>query len=86
MSVRVVEAYSRPRPSAVHERGIGVGYIVKIGSTTLYHMGDTDLIDELLEIGERINILVIPIGGSTVMTPEEACEVVKSLRPYISMI
>ncbi|MEM3615129.1 MAG: MBL fold metallo-hydrolase [Candidatus Methanomethylicia archaeon] len=88
VEISVIEAYNRLENypnNPPHPKGLGVGYLIKFGDTTLYHMGDTDLIDEILEIRERIHILLIPIGGGNVMNPEEAAEAVKSLKPSITI-
>lgn len=85
INVSVIEAYNRFRPQALHYRGLGVGYIVRFGNISVYHMGDTDLIEEILEIKDRIDILLVPIGGENVMNAEEASEAIKSLRPTIAI-
>jgi len=86
ITVEVIEAYNRGELSSAHPKGLGVGYLIRFDDrVTLYHMGDTDLIDEILEIKAGVGILVAPIGGDTVMTPEEASEAVKSLRPTITI-
>lgn len=83
IEIEVVEAYNRINKP--HQKGFGVGYIVKIEETNIYHMGDTDLIDEITKIENEITILLTPIGGETVMNPEEACEAVKSIKPSITI-
>ena len=88
IKVEVVEAYNRPALSReiFHPKGLGVGYIVNFGEVRVYHMGDTDLIDDVFEIANRkVDIAFIPIGGASVMTPDEAREAVKSLRPTITV-
>lgn len=88
IKVEVIEAYNRPVPSRriFHPKGLGVGYIVSFGEVIVYHMGDTDLIDEILEIANRsVDVAFIPIGGTSVMTPDEAREAVRSLRPTITV-
>ena len=68
----------------IHPRGEGVGYVVDAGSVRLYHTGDTDLIKEMSSVGP-VDILFVPIGGGSVMTPEEAAEAVMLLRPKITI-
>ncbi len=50
------------------------GLIVKLGSTTLYHAGDTDLFTDMKLIGERhaIDVAFVPIGDHFTMGPEDA--------------
>ncbi|MEL9940463.1 MAG: MBL fold metallo-hydrolase [Ignisphaera sp.] len=85
-TVKAVDAYNIGEgKEVVHPKGLGVGYIVKTNDITVYHMGDTDLIPEILDIDAKIDILFIPIGCKNVLCPEEALEVVKSLRPFIAI-
>ena len=85
--VDVVHSYNRTiHGEPVHPKGLGVGYIVTTGNTVVYHTGDSDFIDEMLELREKeIDILLIPIEGFSVMGVEEASEAVKSLRPSITV-
>lgn len=50
------------------------GFLVKLGSTTLYHAGDTDLFTDMKLIGERneIDVAFVPIGDHFTMGPEDA--------------
>jgi L-ascorbate metabolism protein UlaG (beta-lactamase superfamily) len=87
--VEVVDAYNITKVvngSIPHPKGFGVGYVINIDGKTIYHMGDTDLVEEMGGLRKKaINILLIPIGGGTVMTPEEAADAVMLLRPTTSI-
>lgn len=87
MVINVVHAYERGAGETItHPRGLGVGFIVRFDDrVTLYHMGDTSLVDEILALRENVSVLFIPIGGDGVMSVEEAVEAVKSLRPVITI-
>ncbi|WP_052883139.1 MBL fold metallo-hydrolase [Thermoproteus tenax] len=84
-SVRVLPAYNvtKLEGGAPIHRG-GVGYLVEAGGASVYHPGDTDLIKEMGEAAGA-DIFLAPIGGDGVMTPEEAVEAVKLLRPKIAV-
>ncbi|MEM0027543.1 MAG: MBL fold metallo-hydrolase [Ignisphaera sp.] len=85
-TIKAIDAYNIGEGKEVaHPKGLGVGYIVKTNDITVYHMGDTDLVPEVLDINIKIDILFIPIGCKNVLCPEEALEVVKSLRPFIAI-
>jgi len=88
-NILVVPAYSKPElyfEAPPHPKGCCVGYILRFpNNLNIYYMGDTSFIEEILRINEKITILIPPIGGGYVMTPEEALEVVKSLRPAITI-
>lgn len=67
-----------------------VGYVVKVGSTIVYHAGDTDLIPEMHNLtghGKRGNtfIALLPVSGTYVMTPEEASEAALVLKPDVAL-
>lgn len=69
-----------------HPKGCCLGYFVKTpGNISLLYTGDTNLIDELLDIDEKVTILVPSIGYIWSMTPEEGFELVKSLKPLITI-
>jgi L-ascorbate metabolism protein UlaG (beta-lactamase superfamily) len=90
-SVRVLvrDAYNDPdlySGKPPHPRGFGVGYIlIPPSGLTIYHTGDTSLVSEVLNPGLNIDVLVAPVGGGSVMTPEDAVELVKSIKPSITI-
>ncbi len=86
-NVKAMYAYNREIDrKPIHIKGSCTGYIVTTNNVAVYHMGDTDLIDEITELKNvKIDVLLIPIEGSNVMNCEEASEAVKSLRPTITI-
>ena len=88
VSVEVVEAYNRPDRggTVAHPKGFGVGYVLSFEGLRVYHMGDTDLVDEVLGVAEEgVDLAFVPVGGGAVMTPDEAREAVRSLRPTLTI-
>lgn len=61
-----------------------VGYIVQMGRIKIYFAGDTDRIPEMAKLSD-IDIAFLPISGVYVMTPEEAADVVRAIKPRISI-
>ncbi len=60
----------------------GLGFILDFEGIKIYHTGDTDLTPEMSELSkEKINIMLVPCSGTYVMTPEEASEAVKIIKP-----
>jgi L-ascorbate metabolism protein UlaG (beta-lactamase superfamily) len=57
-----------------------VGYIIEIDKVRIYHAGDTDFIPEMNNFG-RIDIALLPVGGTYTMNVEEAVEAVKAIKP-----
>ncbi len=65
------------------DTGIPVGFIIKIGDRTLYHMGDTAYFKGLDFLSElyKIDTLFIPIGSRYTMGPVEASYAVRDISP-----
>tara|TARA_B100000315_G_C14476727_1_gene540984 strand:- start:308 stop:943 length:636 start_codon:yes stop_codon:yes gene_type:complete len=60
-----------------------VGFILTIDDTKLYYAADTDLIEEMNTI--ECDITILPVSGTYVMTPEEAAEATKILKPKVAI-
>ncbi len=63
-----------------------LGYVVSVGNVNIYHAGDTDKIPEMENLGELgIDIALLPVSGTYVMTPEEAAEAVDLIKPKVAI-
>jgi L-ascorbate metabolism protein UlaG (beta-lactamase superfamily) len=66
----------------------GVGFVLELEKENekcrILHMGDTDFLEEHKSVKD-IDILMIPISGTYVMTKEEAVEACKILKPQIAI-
>lgn len=60
-----------------------VGYVITIDNTRFYHTGDSDLIPEMTDI--MPDVLFIPVSGTYVMTPNEAANAVKEIKPKLAI-
>jgi L-ascorbate metabolism protein UlaG (beta-lactamase superfamily) len=60
-----------------------VGYIITFGGVKIYHAGDTDLIQEMKNI--QVDIALLPVSGTYVMTAEEAAEATKMIKTEIAI-
>ena len=56
-----------------------LGFIVTIGDRRIYHAGDTDLIPEMA--GLEVDVALLPVSGTYVMTADEAVAAAKRIRP-----
>ncbi|MFC1798951.1 MBL fold metallo-hydrolase [Thermodesulfobacteriota bacterium] len=56
-----------------------LGFIVTIDGVRIYHAGDTDLIPEMEDFS--VDIALLPVSGTYVMTADEAIEAAKVLKP-----
>ena len=50
-----------------------VGYVINIGTTKIYHAGDTDFIQEMRNL-KGITAALLPMGGTYVMDVDEAID------------
>ena len=60
-----------------------LGFVVTLGGSRIYHAGDTDLIDEME--GLNVDIALLPVSGTYVMTAQEAVEAAKRIKPKIAI-
>jgi L-ascorbate metabolism protein UlaG (beta-lactamase superfamily) len=61
-----------------------VGYVVRDGARRIYHSGDTDVIPEMDEAA-GVDVALLPVSGTYVMTPVEAAEAARRIDPGIAV-
>ncbi|MHA1269129.1 MAG: MBL fold metallo-hydrolase [Candidatus Helarchaeota archaeon] len=61
-----------------------LGYIVEVEGKRIYHAGDTDLIDEMKNLGD-INVAMIPVGDTYTMDFKQGIESLKYIKPKICL-
>lgn len=74
-----VPAYNVNKP--FHPKGSGLGFIVEVGGTRIYHAGDTDFIPEMNDI--EVDVALLPIGGTYTMDIDEAVKATLAIKPKI---
>ena len=57
-----------------------LGYAIGVSGERIYHAGDTDFIPEMSELG-NIDIALLPVSGTYVMTAEEAAHAASVIKP-----
>lgn len=57
-----------------------LGYIISIDGVRIYFAGDTDYVPELRYLKD-IDVALVPVSGTYVMTADEAAELVNSIHP-----
>lgn len=67
-----------------HPEGAGVGYIVRIAGKRIYHAGDSDNIPEMAA-AKGVDVALLPVSGTYVMTAQEAVEAAKVIQPKIAI-
>lgn len=60
-----------------------LGFIVTVDGTRIYHSGDTDLIPEMGDL--VVDIALLPVSGTYVMTADEAVEAARRIMPKIAV-
>jgi len=67
--------------------GAPTGAIIKTGTATIYHAGDTGLFGDMRLIGQlyKPDISLLPIGGLFTMNPEQAAMAVQMISPRIAI-
>jgi len=88
VGIEAVPAYNltkfRSPGNPFHPREAGyVGFVISIGNQRIYHSGDADIIPEMESID--VDIALLPVSGTYVMTAEEATEAVNILQPKVAI-
>ena len=84
VQVKAVPAYNVNKQ--FHPKGSGRGYVFILDGVKFYHAGDTDNIPEMAGLGaEGIDVAFLPVSGTYVMTPEEAAQACRGIRPKIAI-
>ncbi len=88
LEIKAVPAYNINKfaqPGRVfHPKEEGrVGYVLKIDGVSIYHAGDTDNIPEIK--GMDVDIALLPVSGTYVMTAEEAADAVRSMKVKVAI-
>ena len=77
-----------PAYNEVHNRTDGGGMMLILNRSNeimkIYHAGDTGLIPEFSNLTkEKIDVLLVPIGGKYTMDEEEAAQAAKIIKPKV---
>lgn len=83
VKIRAVPAYTPRRPAHI-ERGVVIGFLLEIEGKRIYYASDTGIIPEMQTLG-KIDIAILPVGGTHTMSPAEAAKVVEILKPKIAI-
>ncbi len=89
IAIEAVPAYNidkfRNPGEPYHPKEAGhVGFVVTVDDTRIYHAGDTDNIPEMADL-EDIDIALLPVSGTYVMTADEAVEAAGVIEPKVAI-
>ena len=68
------------------KRGKNTAYLVEMDDLVVCHLGDLGHIlttDQVDEIGENVDVLLIPVGGGSTLDAAQAVEVISLLEPRV---
>lgn len=82
IKIEAVPAYNTNK-SFHPEQNAWLGFIVTVDGVRIYHAGDTDLIPEMESLD--VDIALLPVSGTYVMTAEEAVEAAKKIKPKLAI-
>jgi L-ascorbate metabolism protein UlaG (beta-lactamase superfamily) len=86
VTIEAVPAYNivneRAKGQPFHPKGVGNGYIVKIGDKKFYIAGDTENTPEMKAL-KGIDVAFLPMNLPYTMTPAMVADAVKAFRPKI---
>jgi L-ascorbate metabolism protein UlaG (beta-lactamase superfamily) len=78
--IEAVPSYNTNKTFHPKENG-WLGFIVTVGGVRIYHAGDTDRIPEMGSF--QVDIALLPVSGTYVMTAEEAVEAARMIKPKV---
>jgi len=82
LAVEAVPAYNTNKD--FHPKANGwLGFIVDIDGVRIYHAGDSDNIPEMKDLS--VDIAMLPVSGTYVMTPDEAVEAALAIQPKLAI-
>ncbi len=82
MAIKALPAYNTDKE--FHPKAKGwLGFVVTVDGVSIYHAGDTDHIPEMAGLG--VDVALVPVSGTYVMTAEQAVEAVKAIKPKLAI-
>lgn len=84
IAVGGIPAYNTNKPNhPKSERWLG--YLLKINGNSIYHAGDTDLIPEMKKLTGKVQLALLPVGGTYTMNAQEAAQAAALIKPEIAI-
>lgn len=82
VQIEAVPSYNTDKEFHPKKNG-WVGFIVEIEGVRVFHAGDTDLIPEMS--GFNVDIALLPVSGTYVMTADQAVEAALTMNPKLAI-
>lgn len=82
VKIEVVPSYNRDKDFHPKQKA-WLGFIVEVEGVRIYHAGDTDFIPEMKDL--KVDIALLPVSGTYVMTAEQAVEAAMAIKPKLAI-
>ena len=82
VAIEVIPAYNISKKFHTKESG-WAGFVLEVNGVRLYHAGDTDFIPEMH--GLKVDVALLPVSGTYVMTAEEAAQAARAINPKVAI-
>ena len=82
VTVTAVPAYNIGKQFHPKEKG-WLGFVIEMDGVRIYHAGDTDFIPEMEAL--QVDIALLPVSGTYVMTADEAIEAARAIGPRVAI-
>jgi L-ascorbate metabolism protein UlaG (beta-lactamase superfamily) len=82
LRVEALPAYNIDKRFHTRDKG-WLGFVVEMDGRRIYHAGDTDFIPEMA--GLRVDVALLPVSGTYVMTASEAAQAALAIRPGVAI-
>lgn len=86
IKVKTVPAYNvKPERLNFHPKANNwVGYILNVNNAKVYHAGDTDVIEEMKNLG-KLDVAMLPMGGTYTMDVDEAITAANTVKAEVTV-
>jgi L-ascorbate metabolism protein UlaG (beta-lactamase superfamily) len=83
IGIEAVPAYNiAPEHQKFHPKGVGNGYLVRLGGKTIYIAGDTENTPEMRAL-KSVDIAFLPMNEPYTMSVNQAADAIRAFRPKI---
>jgi L-ascorbate metabolism protein UlaG (beta-lactamase superfamily) len=82
LRVEALPAYNLDKRFHTRDKG-WLGFLLEMDGRRIYHAGDTDFIPEMAAL--RVDVALLPVSGTYVMTAAEAVQAALAIRPGVAI-
>ena len=82
VKIEAIPSYNTDKDFHPKKKG-WLGFVIETEGVRVYHAGDTDFIPEMKDL--RVDIALLPVSGTYVMTAEQAVKAALAISPNIAI-